>query len=176
MTHTAPNLTHSALYATQADEWRALVKAEPVEPASAFSYISRAFRQTLPYVAGAMRLLATTFPPVELNEKGFGLYAEFRPDVDEWGKRAVIRCSTILDLRKPPDEQHADNAPSAPDEPGGERKFVEYNTTTNRDNDDNTADRDEPSSKKAKNMSVEEYEAALDASFDYDDLINNGEF
>ncbi|KAH8113260.1 hypothetical protein DFH11DRAFT_1601049 [Phellopilus nigrolimitatus] len=67
---------------------------EPVEPASAFAYMSRAFRQTLPFIMGAMRLLADTFSPTELNEKGFGLYAEFRPEVNG------CVCATILSLRK----------------------------------------------------------------------------
>lgn len=67
-----------------------------------------------------MRLLATSFTQPELNSKvssltlsaqpklrliiaetqGYGLYLEFRPDVDGWGKKAELRMSTILDLRR----------------------------------------------------------------------------
>ncbi|KAG2042350.1 hypothetical protein BDR03DRAFT_945113 [Suillus americanus] len=88
------------LYRTQNEIWRALDNTSPALPSTAFSYISRAFRQTTPYVMGALRLLAESFPPPELNNKGFGLYAEFRPDVDGWGKRGEVRCEQILSLRK----------------------------------------------------------------------------
>ena len=47
-----------------------------------------------------MRLVALSFPTTrELNEKGFALYADFRPDVAGWGRRAEVRCSTILEGR-----------------------------------------------------------------------------
>ena len=45
-------------------------------------------------------MLAESFPPKELNEKGFSLYADFRPDSEGWGQRGEVRCSTILGLRK----------------------------------------------------------------------------
>jgi len=47
-----------------------------------------------------MRLLAESFSVEELNNVAWGLYAEFRPSVNEWGKRSEVRCSVILDLRK----------------------------------------------------------------------------
>ncbi|KAK7695881.1 hypothetical protein QCA50_000519 [Cerrena zonata] len=46
-----------------------------------------------------MRVLASTYTPKDLNFKGFSLYADFRPEVNEWGKRGEVRCQTILDLR-----------------------------------------------------------------------------
>jgi hypothetical protein len=49
---------------------------------------------------GALRLLAKTYTPGELNSKGFGLYAEFRPEVEGWGGRGEVRCEQILSLRK----------------------------------------------------------------------------
>jgi hypothetical protein len=70
-------------------------------PRSAHGYITRALRQTAPAVLGAMRLLAESYDdPVELNRVGFGLYADFRPDVNGWGKRGELRCETLLGLRK----------------------------------------------------------------------------
>ena len=64
--------------------------------------MKRSFRQTLPHVIGAMRLLASSIPePQKLNREAFGLYAEFRPDVMGWGKKAEMRLEKILDLRKP---------------------------------------------------------------------------
>ncbi|KAF8138409.1 hypothetical protein EV363DRAFT_1252028 [Boletus edulis] len=88
------------LYKTQSSKWRALVSGSPAIPSTAFSYISRAFRQTTPYIVGALRLLAASYPPQELNKVGFSLYAEFRPTVDGWGKRGEVRCERILSLRK----------------------------------------------------------------------------
>lgn len=73
-------------------------------PSSAYSYVINALKQTAPYIVGAMRLLASTFTPAELNQKGFGLYASFRPQVDSWGKRSTVKCTDILDLRKKPSD------------------------------------------------------------------------
>ncbi len=70
-------------------------------PRAAYSYITRALRQTAPAVLGAMRLLAESYDdPVELNRAGFALYADFRPDVNGWGKRGELKCETLLGLRK----------------------------------------------------------------------------
>jgi len=49
---------------------------------------------------GALRLLAESYTPEELNRKAWALYAEFRPEVNEWGKRSEVSCSKILALRK----------------------------------------------------------------------------
>ncbi|EJU06185.1 hypothetical protein DACRYDRAFT_103131 [Dacryopinax primogenitus] len=81
------------------DDWRGLIRGEAVEPVAAFGYIHRAMRQTLPYVMGAMRLLSLSFTPETLNNRGYGLYCEFRPSVEGWGKRAEMRISDILGLR-----------------------------------------------------------------------------
>ena len=88
------------LYQTANSQWRALSAGAPVPPTSAFSYITKALRQTAPNIVGALRLLAESFPPKELNEKGFSLYADFRPQSEGWGQRGEVRCSTILGLRK----------------------------------------------------------------------------
>jgi len=81
------------------EEWRGLIRGQPVEPVAAFGYIHRAMRQTLPVVMGAMRLLSLSFSPETLNNKGYGLYCEFRPSVEGWGKRAEMRIADILALR-----------------------------------------------------------------------------
>lgn len=47
-----------------------------------------------------MRVLADSFEPEELNSKGYGLYCDFRPNSDGWGKKAEMQLSTILDLRR----------------------------------------------------------------------------
>ncbi|KAL5488105.1 hypothetical protein ACEPAI_6213 [Sanghuangporus weigelae] len=165
------------LYETQTGEWRALVKGEPVDPGSAFSYVSRAFRQTLQHVAGAMRILAASFPPAELNEKGFGLYAEFRPDVGGWGQRAEIRCVNILGLRKIRMNDSRDSTDQRPnpkiEKAGEDDKPMAPDMTEHGACVSNTG---EPPTKKSKGMTIEEYEAALDASTDFDELIYNGDF
>lgn len=70
-------------------------------PRAAHSYITRALRQTAPAVLGAMRLLAESYDdPAELNRVGFSLYADFRPDVNGWGKRGELKCETLLALQK----------------------------------------------------------------------------
>ena len=54
----------------------------------------------MPYVLGAMRLLAETYSPTELNKIGFSLYADFRPEATDWGARSEMRCEKILALQK----------------------------------------------------------------------------
>lgn len=92
--------TGRPLYRSQNGQWRALNNGSPVQPIAAFSYISRAFRQTTSHILGALKLLAESYTPEELNAKARALYAEFRPEVNEWGKRSEISCSKILALRK----------------------------------------------------------------------------
>ncbi|KAK0486868.1 hypothetical protein EDD18DRAFT_651532 [Armillaria luteobubalina] len=87
------------LYQSQSDQWRALLNSKPAQPSSPFSYISRSFRQTTPHIIGALRLLAESFTPRELNNKGWALYTEFRPSVNAWGERSEVKCETILNLR-----------------------------------------------------------------------------
>ena len=61
-------------------------------------------RQTTPNVVGAMRLLAGSYEPEELNRVGFSLYCDFRPEIEPgksgWGKRGKVSCEAILKLRK----------------------------------------------------------------------------
>ncbi|RPD67196.1 hypothetical protein L227DRAFT_619426 [Lentinus tigrinus ALCF2SS1-6] len=98
--------TRIPLYQTASSQWRGLSSGSPVAPASAFSYITRALRQTAPHIVGALRLLAASYAPAELNEKGFFLYADFRPEADSWGQRGEVRCSKILSLVKACREDH----------------------------------------------------------------------
>ncbi|GAA5844958.1 hypothetical protein JCM9279_000056 [Rhodotorula babjevae] len=103
---------------TQNGEWRAISKGHVADPGKAFSYMRNAFRQQLGAVVGSMRLLADSFSPAELNTKGYGLYLDFRPDVDGWGKKAELRMSTILDLRRFLTHAPVDDAP----EPSGSKE------------------------------------------------------
>ncbi|GAA5932059.1 hypothetical protein JCM3775_004228 [Rhodotorula graminis] len=98
---------------TQNGEWRAISKGLVADPGKAFAYMRNAFRQQLGAVVGSMRLLADSFSPAELNTKGYGLYLDFRPDVDGWGKKAELRMSTILGLRRFLTHAPVDDAPEA---------------------------------------------------------------
>lgn len=135
------------LYQSRSSKWLALSGGSPALPGTAFSYVSRSFRQTTPHVLGSLRLLAESYPPKELNEKGYSLYADFRPVVDGWGKRGEVQCARILSLRK--DGQLSRRADEEPD--------------TSRPLGDSA-----PPAKKGKTLSLEEYEAALDKDFNVD--------
>ncbi|KAG1907108.1 uncharacterized protein F5891DRAFT_940717 [Suillus fuscotomentosus] len=161
------------LYRTQNETWRALDNTSPALPSTAFSYISRAFRQTTPYVIGALRLLAESFPPPELNNKGFGLYAEFRPDVDGWGKRGEVRCEQILSLRKKDRSTVAETAVK------GDVVKLEANHDSRPAQGAGgiqSGTSEGPEHKKARTMTLEEYEAALDQDDTFDDVDLNFEF
>lgn len=150
------------LYQTQTKQWRALSNGSPVKPSTAFSYISRAFRQTTPHVIGALKLLADSFPSQEINALAWSLYAEFRPAVDQWGKRSEVKCSTILDLRKKNAEP-----PQYVTSTEGIVKHEEQSHEPQNEEDL------PPDRKKMKGLSLEEYEAALDQDFAYDDIDLN---
>ncbi|KAH7105546.1 hypothetical protein BKA62DRAFT_826817 [Auriculariales sp. MPI-PUGE-AT-0066] len=61
-----------ALMKSRDGTYRALVKGEPVDPTHAHSYIKRAFKQSSPRVFGAMRMLASSFAPNDLNTAAMG--------------------------------------------------------------------------------------------------------
>ncbi|OBZ70197.1 hypothetical protein A0H81_09990 [Grifola frondosa] len=151
------------LYQTASSHWRALSAGAPVPPTPAFSYITRALRQTTPHILGALRLLAASYPPAELNSRGFALYADFRPSVEGWGKRGEVHCSRILALRK----AGVKSEETAEDEPvrGSEDIVkVEPAPEQGRDADDKTdrPQQEGPPSKKSRRTSLDEYDAALE--------------
>lgn len=134
--------------------WRALSNGTPVQPGAAFSYVSRAFRQTTPYVVGALRLLAESYPVNEITTKAWGLYTEFRPQVDGWGKRSEVKCEMILALRKSVAE--------------GETSALGLGDVVKVENADGEQTYAEPMQTKVRGLTLEEYEAALDQ----DDTFN----
>lgn len=125
-----------------------------VQPSTAFSYISRALRQTTPHIIGALRLLAESFTPQEINTKAWGLYAEFRPEVTGWGERAEVKCETILGLRK---------KTSIIEPPGKVDAVVMIENATQQEDS-------EPPHKKTRGLTFEEYEAALEQDSTLDEL------
>jgi len=108
---------------------------------------------------GALKLLADSYTPDELNKKAWSLYAEFRPEVSEWGKRSEIHCSKILDLRKRT-RQHKAQLTQANQKPE-----VLYGISETQNQQEV-----EPERKKVKSLSVEEYEALLDEDISFDNI------
>ncbi|KAH8919900.1 hypothetical protein BT69DRAFT_1266106 [Atractiella rhizophila] len=113
----------------QSEEWRAIVKGTLVEPAAGFGYIQRSFRQQMGVVLGSLRLLAMSIDPSRLNEIGYGLYLDFRPQQEGWGKRSELKMASILELRehiKATDRASRDGKPSSGDDaPPAKRVKVE---------------------------------------------------
>ncbi|KAJ7754232.1 hypothetical protein DFH07DRAFT_868610 [Mycena maculata] len=143
----------SPLFQTQNSQWRALSNGTAIQPSTAFSYISRALRQTTPHIIGALRLLVESFTPEEINAKAWGLYAEFRPEVNGWGERAEVKCEKILGLRKPTTAVH----------PPGKVGTVIENSAGPLEEEDL-----EPPQK--RQLTLEEYEAALDQDSTFDGI------
>lgn len=99
-----------------------------------------------------MRLLAQSYSPEELSAKAWDLYAKFRPEVEQWGKRADLACAKILSLRNDTQAEQKEK-PTTP-------------TVVNGQNHS-----DIPVETRSS-MTLEEYEAALDDdhTFDHVDL------
>ncbi|TCD69650.1 hypothetical protein EIP91_006667 [Steccherinum ochraceum] len=151
-------------------QWRALSSGTPVSPSAAFSYITRTLKQTAPQIVGALRLLGASYSPAELNRTGYAMYAEFRPEVDGWGKRSELKCSTILGLRKKVEDKAAESGLQEAD--GGEGRQVDKIVKVDAvpEDDKTEGEAEEPDHKKARGMTLEEYEAALDADDTFNDL------
>lgn len=105
---------------------------------------------------------------------------DFRPEVREWGGRGEIRCAKILGLRKEgyskgPAPLLKGEGPTVGSE-GDEGPPVGITTPTiegDSKKDDDTIQDEEPESKKPRtgsSMTLEEYEAALDADGAFDDV------
>ncbi|KAJ7129582.1 hypothetical protein C8R44DRAFT_82192 [Mycena epipterygia] len=148
------------LFQTQTSQWRGLSNGTAVQPSTAFAYISRALRQTTPHIIGALRLLVESFTPQEINAKAWGLYAEFRPEVNGWGERAEVKCETILGLRKE----------TRSVEPTGKTSAV---VIIDRGPVQQEEENLEPPQKKSRSLTLEEYEAALDQDPTFDDINLN---
>jgi hypothetical protein len=82
---------------------RAISKGELVKPETVEKYLKGKFGEALGSVRGEMEQLAYRFTPAELNERGFHLYEEFRPEVPTgergWGAKGVLDLSKIRSLR-----------------------------------------------------------------------------
>jgi len=81
------------------DGWRALAKDAPLEPGAVERYLKSKFKDTLPSVLAAMRKLAASRTPKELENEAYALYEQFRPDIPAgeagWGKAGELSLATI---------------------------------------------------------------------------------
>jgi hypothetical protein len=104
-----------------------------------------------------MRLVANSFPPNELNKHGFGIYADFRPQVEQWGGRSEVSCSKILGLRREPkNKKLLDESEDKAEE--GEQVVP---AVENADVQVNLESIEGGSPKKQKTMQLEDYEDAF---------------
>lgn len=78
---------------------RAIAKDRPVGPDVVRRYLEEKFGAALDGVVKAMKELAGSLPPRDLNEKGFALYERFRPSVPKgvggWGAKGRLDLKTI---------------------------------------------------------------------------------
>ncbi len=83
---------------------RAVVGAEPIDPASVQRYLEAKFEADLESVQAAMRALAASYPPDELEDVAFGLYEGFRPEVSQgksgWGRKGKLELEAIRRLER----------------------------------------------------------------------------
>lgn len=81
---------------------RAVSKGELVKPESVERYLKGKFGEALNQVRAEMERLASRFPADRLNQEGFHLYEQFRPEVppDErgWGAKGVLDLARIRAL------------------------------------------------------------------------------
>jgi hypothetical protein len=86
------------------DGVRAREKDHPMDPDAVERYLAQKFGDALADVRSAMQALARAFPPARLDEVGFGLYEEFRPDIPEgrrgWGAKGTLNLDAIRALVK----------------------------------------------------------------------------
>jgi hypothetical protein len=176
-------------------------------------YISKAFKDYAPHVMGAMKLVAESYTPDELNATGMSMYVsvltrwytalfpsvahaqnEFKPKVEQWGQKGIVQCAAILECIKASEQGGSATIAAAADapagasgdaQPGPAKPVTSGPTTaaeqTARDDASDSelsdlpssptpgsvqADTSAPASKRlrqSKDMTVEEYEAMLNA-------------
>lgn len=101
------------------------------------------------------------------------MYAEFRPDVDGWGKRGEVRCERILSLRK---KDRSTVAETAMKDEVVKLDVNHDSRATEGPSGIQSGMSEGPGHKKARTMTLEEYEAALDQDDTFDDVDLNLNF
>jgi hypothetical protein len=85
------------------DGVRAVERGRPADPERALRYLQGKFGESLASTERAMRLLASSFPPDQLDVEAYSLYERFRPVVEKgkrgWGAEGVLDLDKVLGLR-----------------------------------------------------------------------------
>ena len=86
------------------DGLRAEENGRAMDPTSVERYLRQKFKEDLPEVRRAMKTLAESLGPDELERRAFDLYEEFRPEVPEgkrgWGAAGELDLGKIEKLAK----------------------------------------------------------------------------
>ncbi|KAL1412956.1 hypothetical protein Q8F55_000705 [Vanrija albida] len=163
--------------------WRAIQKGVPVEPSVAFLYITRALKDHTGAVLGAMRLVAESYEPDELDVVALHLYSEFKPDVVEWGQRGSVSVAGILEQVKAPvvavgEGAGSEESTGAAGDAGDAGDAPETKATSNSNSPLSPAPESPPKPPAAAAttaappaQTLEEYEAMLDAEDGFDDAL-----
>ena len=84
---------------------RAVVKDQPIDPASVARYLDSRFGDALPDVRAAMTKLTASYEKAELAEVAYELYEKFRPAVARgkrgWGQKGALDLGVIESLFRP---------------------------------------------------------------------------
>ena len=87
-----------------ADGVRAVIKEKPIEPSPVTTYLQSKFGGRLDEALDAMRVLAKSYKPDDLEEKAFGLYEAFRPTIPPgvkgWGAKGELDLAKVRSLSK----------------------------------------------------------------------------
>ncbi|OWZ77809.1 hypothetical protein C365_03564 [Cryptococcus neoformans Bt85] len=152
---------------------RAIQKGVSVRPSQAYLYIEKNFKDYTPHVMGAFKLIADSYEPEELNRIGLHMYNEFKPDVVEWGQRGALELDKVLEFIKDGENnvKEGDNQGSSVAKPTASSSAPVLTPIGATQQLPQGSPDDEPVSKKPKrDMTVEEYEAMLDAEYLQGDL------
>jgi hypothetical protein len=83
---------------------RAVVKDQPIDPASVEKYLRAKFGESYETVRTAMEEVARSFPRQELARKAYMLYERFRPAIPSgqqgWGAKGELRLDIMRSLAR----------------------------------------------------------------------------
>ncbi|WRT69464.1 uncharacterized protein IL334_006450 [Kwoniella shivajii] len=152
---------------------RAIEKGVPVGPGQAYLYITRAFKDYTSHVMGALKLVADSYEADELNRMANFMYNDFKPDVVEWGQKGTLELARVLEQVKSPvdipkfdendENDDVENYPvksdpsDIPSSPGGLKSELASSPPFEQ------VEGEQPNKKVKRELTVEEYEALLDA-------------
>lgn len=82
---------------------RAAEKGKPADPEAVRRYLKSKFGDNLQAAESALRELAASFPPDELEQAAYGLYQQFRPEIPKgkkgWGVEGELDLERVRKLK-----------------------------------------------------------------------------